>query len=176
MSKIQAMKKYLVYAFIFFAGVAAGMCLHLIFPDIFRHRDDLVAVRTDTVTVRKTIKVDRPVPVHSFVRGRIWLFLRDTVATGDTVLVRDTVYLERETKVYQDSLYRAVVSGFRPSLDSLTIFHPVRYITRTETVKVLQRKPWGIGIQAGYGATIQNGRIAGVPYIGVGVSYNLLSF
>ena len=170
------MKKYLVYAFIFFAGVAAGMCLHLIFPDIFRHHDDLVAVRTDTVTVRKTIKVDRPVPVHSFVRGRIWLFLRDTVATGDTVLVRDTVYLERETKVYQDSLYRAVVSGFRPSLDSLTIFQQVRYITRTETVKVPQRKPWGIGIQAGYGATIQNGRIAGVPYIGVGVSYNLLSF
>ena len=164
------MKKYMVYAFIFFAGVAAGMCLHLIFPDIFRHRDDLVAVRTDTVTVRKTIKVDRPVPVHSFVRGRIWLFLRDTV------LVRDTVYLERETKVYQDSLYRAVVSGFRPSLDSLDIFQQVRYITRTETVKVPQRKPWGIGIQAGYGATIQNGRIAGVPYIGVGVSYNLLSF
>lgn len=160
----------MVYAFIFFAGVAAGMCLHLIFPDIFRHRDDLVAVRTDTVTVRKTIKVDRPVPVHSFVRGRIWLFLRDTV------LVRDTVYLERETKVYQDSLYRAVVSGFRPSLDSLDIFQQVRYITRTETVKVPQRKPWGIGIQAGYGATIQNGRIAGVPYIGVGVSYNLLSF
>ena len=170
MSKIKAMKKYMVYAFIFFAGVAAGMCLHLIFPDIFRHRDDLVAVRTDTVTVRKTIKVDRPVPVHSFVRGRIWLFLRDTV------LVRDTVYLERETKVYQDSLYRAVVSGFRPSLDSLDIFQQVRYITRTETVKVPQRKPWGIGIQAGYGATIQNGRIAGVPYIGVGVSYNLLSF
>lgn len=169
------MKKYLTYAF-FFAGVAAGMCLHLIFPDLFRHHDDPVTIRTDTVTVRETIRVDRPVPVRSAVRDTIRLVLRDTVVRDDTVTVRDTVILPRETKTYQDSLYRAVVSGFRPSLDSLTIFHPVRYITRTETVKVPQRKPWGIGIQAGYGATIRDGRIAPAPYIGVGISYNLFSF
>jgi hypothetical protein len=33
---------------------------------------------------------------------------------------------------------------------------------------------WGIGFQAGYGASMQQGRVVGYPSIGVGVSYNFI--
>jgi hypothetical protein len=78
-----------------------------------------------------------------------------------------------ERRVYQeDSLYRAVVSGWHPSLDTLMIWPTTTTITIREKVPIPSRSRWGIGIQAGAGAT-RNGL---TPYIGVGVSYNLLSW
>ena len=35
---------------------------------------------------------------------------------------------------------------------------------------------WRIGIQAGYGLTFQQNTIKSTQYIGIGVTYNLLSF
>ena len=95
----------------------------------------------------------------------------------------DSVRVEMpiERRVYEeDSLYRAVVSGPRigkagPSLDSLMIFAKTTTITVTNTVPEYipaPRRRWGFGITAGAGAT-RNGL---TPYIGVGVSYNLLTW
>ena len=82
---------------------------------------------------------------------------------GDTVVHREQAY-------YEDSLYRAWVSGYRPRLDSLQIFPKTVYQTVTNdiyhTVKVKDKRRWGLGLQVGYG----------YPrgfYIGTGVSYNL---
>lgn len=37
-------------------------------------------------------------------------------------------------------------------------------------------KPFGIGIQAGYGLSTNNGVVFLSPYIGVGISYNIIKF
>uniref|UniRef100_UPI0035A0B328 DUF6808 domain-containing protein n=1 Tax=Prevotella heparinolytica TaxID=28113 RepID=UPI0035A0B328 len=69
--------------------------------------------------------------------------------------------------VYQDSLYKAWVSGYRPKLDRLEIYP--RTTTHTITNDIYhpaKKKRWGIGLQAGYGYPTG-------WYVGVGVSCNL---
>ena len=131
-------------------------------------RADAVEVKTDTVTVRDTIIKEKPV---SLATRTIDTML---VAVCDTVVLRDTVFLSlpREERVYQDSTFRSVVSGYRPTLDAITVYPTTKYIT-TERVAI-QRKRWGIGVQAGYGWHLSDDRIRGAPSVGVGLSYNII--
>lgn len=80
-------------------------------------------------------------------------------------------------KVYKDSLYRAYVSGYRPSLDSLIIFprHDITTVTNGYTYPKSRQKRWGIGIHVGYGMTMSR-TPQFTPYIGFGISYNLITF
>lgn len=73
-------------------------------------------------------------------------------------------------KVYEDSTYRAYVSGFNASLDSIFVYRRTEYITNTRVVKS-KPKRFSIGVQAGYGITPKGFQ----PYVGVGVSVNLFN-
>lgn len=119
-------------------------------------------MRVDTLTIRDTIT--RVKPEYRLIRKT------DTmrVAVTDTVRITDTLYLQlpREQRTYEAKEYRAVVSGFRPSLDTIEVYGSTKYITKILTPKP---KRWGIGVQAGCGAS-KDGL---TPYIGVGLSYNL---
>lgn len=88
--------------------------------------------------------------------------LKDTMHIGDTVVQREQAY-------YEDSLYRAWVSGYRPRLDSLQIFPKSVYQTVTNDIYhtiIPKKKRWGLGLQAGY--AYPNGW-----YVGAGISCNL---
>lgn len=125
---------------------------------------------TDTLTVRDTVVFDRPVPKYVHTVDTMLVFMKDTVMVHDTAFV----VLPRERKVYEDSAYMAVVSGYRPSLDSICVYPETRVISTVQTVCVASRKRWGIGVQAGYGAHVHDGRICPAPYVGVGISYDLI--
>ena len=128
------------------------------------------AERVDTLVVRDTIVQEKPVyRTISQVRT-------EYVPVCDTIRIQDTLFVPVpiETKVYEDSLYRAEVSGYRASLDRLGIYQQERIITQTIPVQVKERKRWGIGVQAGYGVSIPNGKPVLSPYIGIGVSYDLI--
>lgn len=133
-----------------------------------RAREPAEIVRTDILRIRDTVLVDRPVPVE--------VRLTDTmlVAVTDTVTVGDTVYLSlpRETRVYGDSTYRAQVSGYRPALDWIEVYPQTEVVTRN--IFVDSRKRWGLGVQAGYGAYVSGGQVRLAPYIGVGISYDII--
>lgn len=91
--------------------------------------------------------------------------LTDTMRIGDTVVHREQAY-------YEDSLYRAWVSGYRPKLDSLQIFPRTIYQTVTNDVYhtiASKKKRWGLGLQVGYGYP------SGV-YAGVGISYSFFQW
>lgn len=124
--------------------------------------------RVDTLLIRDTIRLEKPVYTRVFTRDTIYI----------TITERDTAYiaLPREVKVYEDETYRAEVSGYEPSLDKIDIYAPTRTITkevvRTETVR--KRTPWGIGVQAGYGITKQGDIFYPGAYVGVGISYNII--
>ena len=75
-----------------------------------------------------------------------------------------------ERKVYGASTYRAYVSGYMPSLDSLVITMPQQTVYIRE-----KKKRWSVGVQAGYGVSMAGG-VRLTPYIGIGVTYNLFSF
>ena len=134
-----------------------------------RHKAETVTVtHTDTLTVRDTIVERQPVFVTI---DRVDTML---IAIRDTVTIRDTSYIviDREQRHYKGDDYEAWVSGYRPALDSIYVFPQTKYIT--ETIYAESRKRWGLGIQAGIGATIQGGKIMAVPYLGVGVSYSII--
>jgi hypothetical protein len=130
----------------------------------FRPHEPLPAeIRTETKiqTVVKTDTVLISAPIAVF-----WQILsNDTVRIGDTLLYRKQV-------VYEDSLYRAVVSGYvDPRMDSMTVYPRTVYQTVTNdiyhpvTIKS-KKKRWGLGLQVGYG-------YPGGFYVGAGVSYDL---
>lgn len=73
--------------------------------------------------------------------------------------------------LHTDSQYHAWVSGFNVSLDSIDIFE--------RTVKITQyiREPpkrWGLGLHVGAGSYGTGNKIG--PYIGIGISYNILAW
>ena len=75
-------------------------------------------------------------------------------------------------KQYSDSTYTAWVSGYMPSLDSISIYPRREITTITNTIRK-KPKRWGIGVNAGYGITPKEGM---QPYFGVDINYNLFTF
>ena len=110
---------------VFIVGAAAGMLLPRLCP--FLRPDAEVVTRTDTLTVRDTIREKYPVYVDRTVTDTM------LVAVTDTVMVRDTVYmvLDRELRWYHGDSYDAWVSGYRPALDSIRVYPETKYVTRT---------------------------------------------
>lgn len=127
----------------------------------FRPQEPLpVEIRTETkvntVVQIETLLISPPMAPLVVFR------LTDTMRIGATVVHREQAY-------YEDSLYRAWVSGYRPRLDSLMIFPKTVYQTVTNDIYhtiTPKKKRWGLGLQVGYG-------YPGGLYLGVGMSYNL---
>lgn len=102
----------------------------------------------------------------------------DTVTVTETKIVKvgpDSTELQVavETRPYSGPDWSAQVSG--PAIGDL---HPqldwMKVNQQTQVVQgPLRKTRWGIGVQAGYGAVLkQDVRL--YPYIGVGVSYNII--
>ena len=126
--------------------------------------ETVVKTVVDTLVIRDTIRITQPVPVT--------VRVRDTIRVPVTVPGKtDTVWaqLPREEKIYQDSTFRAVVSGVMPSLDTIDVYRKTTTVTITNTVQLpAPRLSWGV--QAGVGVTT-SGSV--MPYLGVGVQYRL---
>ena len=82
--------------------------------------------RTDTVVVRDTVRETVLVPKVRYLTRVDTVLLK---VPGDTVEVPVLVPISRN--VYEGEDYRAVVSGFRASLDTLDIFRKTQTITNT---------------------------------------------
>ena len=122
----------------------------------FRPHEPLpVEIHTET-KVKTVVKVDT-LFISPPMAPLLVFRLTDTMRIGDTVVHREQAY-------YEDSLYRAWVSGYRPKLDSLMVFPKTVYHTIAS-----KKKRWGLGLQAGYG-------YPGGVYAGVGISYSFFQW
>lgn len=151
---------------------AVGYLIAFVIGIIFSLKCPLFApqpIETERVvqtTITDTIRLVEPKEVvKRIVRN-------DTIKihVTDTILKIDTIYLPREQRVYEDSLYRAVVSGYDPRLDSIEVYRPTITIT-----KIATRKEWrkfSYGLQAGVGLV---NPMASTPsfgwYMGFGIGY-----
>lgn len=150
-------------------------------------RDDAVVVR-DTTTVTDTIPYFMPVATDSVRTKYITRYL--PVVKHDTIMAenydhhngecvpplllsdeRDSTAVEIPItqKRYEGADYCAYVSGYEASLDSIFVY------SRTTTIRERSTKPpdkWHIGITGGYGITTKGLQ----PYIGIGLTYSLISF
>lgn len=122
---------------------------------------------TTKVTVVDSVKKSFPVPADSVVVRYIAKSLPIDSATKQDRSDSVKVQIPISQKVYEDTLYRAYVSGYEPNLDSITIKQRTTYITRTTRDK---ESRFRIGLQAGYGLTPKGM----MPYVGVGLSYRLM--
>lgn len=179
------MKEVVKCLFILLLGVILGATvIAKLVPDSCLSHMSGEGVVCDTTTVYDTIRVYKPVPRDSVVIRYITEVVKVTreeeeppvaeeaepaqaitvdVTSADSVRVNVPI----TQKVYETDDYRAYVSGYQPSLDSLLFKQP------TQIVRIKEKpKRWGIGVQVGYGFTPQGAQ----PYIGVGISYNLFRF
>lgn len=158
---------------IFVACVLAALCLlsgYFLGRRATSSSEAKIETITDTLRIRDTLLIEKPVPVEVRVVDTM------LVAVTDTISINDTVYLHlpREIKHYEDSLFRAQVSGYRPALDWIEVYPQREVVTRN--IFVDSRKRWGIGLQAGYGAYATGGQVRLAPYLGIGISWNLIRF
>ena len=140
------------------------------------HRRDtrpttVVKTVRDTIILHDTITAYKPVPFNVYVVDTMWVPV--TVNKTDTVWAQ----LPRTAKVYQDSTYRAVVSGpsigqYGPSLDTISVYQRTKVITVTNNVRVPPPR-WSWGVQAGVGV---NAGGSVTPYLGIGIQYRLGDF
>lgn len=164
------------------ALIAITIVLTMLAMKTYQHfKQDGTIERTtvvDTCIVYDTVKYFQPVPKDSVVVRYVTATL-PTVQHIDTVTVFDSIQVKIPItqKEYKDSSYHAFVSGYMPSLDSITVYPRTIYINSTTTNKYVPKtKRWGLGVQAGYGAYLNNGVVHATPYIGIGISYNIFSW
>ena len=84
----------------------------------------------DTVIIKDTVKVEIPIPKE------VEVIRYDTItlpSTKDSTLF--PVVLPLEKQVYEDSTFRAVISGYKPHLESLTLFPTKTTITERKSLK-----------------------------------------
>lgn len=124
--------------------------------------------RVDTLLIRDTFKVTEPKKETIKVVDSVLVPVTDTIRVTDTLYV----ILDKEQVTWEDSLARVYASGIDPHVDSVIHFTGKMVITREIPVIEVKKTRWGLGIQAGVGA----GKDGLTPYLGVGVSYNLLSW
>lgn len=162
------MKKIIPLLVAFAIGFAGACVIRAYWPFLGRFSE--VKTKVDTLYVNCTTRVEKPV----FFETRVVDTMVVTVTEWEVVHDTAFVSLPREEVEYRDSSYRAVVSGFRPRLEELDIYQKERVVTiQTEkVVTVPDKRRWGVGVQAGYGITPAGFQ----PYLGVGVSFDLVSW
>lgn len=99
----------------------------------------------------------------------------DTALSESAVPESIDVDIPITQKTYTAPEYTAYVSGYRPVLDSISVYPRTEILTITQTVTEKERpKRWSIGPVAGYGYDPQHNRFA--PFIGIGLSYGIIRF
>jgi hypothetical protein len=135
----------------------------------------------DTITYRDTISYYKPIPkehvklrydtIHLQSNKQDVGFATEQVTDSGAIKILDStkVVIPITQKVYEDSTYKAWVSGYNPNIDSIFVYQKTTVVNHYFKDK---EKRFGLGIQCGYG--LNNNKMQ--PYIGIGVSYNLLKW
>lgn len=164
------------------AGIICGMFGYHLCKEKFSHQEPIIEVRVDTVTITEvrvdTVEKVRTVPAYlPVVKPEDDDEPMDTIDYPYDNQPTDSVMVEVPISRYvaqKDSLYRVVAEGYAVDFKEITVYP--KTVTVTNTVEVKKPTHWGIGVQAGYGATLQSNTIRMSPYIGVGVSYNIITW
>lgn len=173
-----------IAAVIFGIGGVVGCQTHAHFNPV-----DAVPLigKSDTITIRDTVELPVPYPVQVASAGTVTVTplthsdsvkIASNVKPGVTPTPKDDTPILQPSgsldipisrKTYQTEDYRAVVSGWRPSLDSMTVYPKTQIITNTVPV----RKKSVISITLGPTALYDGKELRGG--IGVTAGFTILS-
>ena len=119
-----------------------------------------VVVKRDTLRLKPILR-----EIHKVTHDTI------KIVMNDTIVRRDTIYLEREQRIYEDEEYKAFVSGFQPRLDSIYVYPKTIYETKVSTRKEWRRFTYGMQVGVGVVKPFNSSPSFG-GYVGVGIGYN----
>ena len=125
-------------------------------------------IKVDTLVIRDTIMQYKPIFADKIKVDSVLIPVKDTIVIRDSVYI----YMDREKITWRDSLCEVYASGIMTQVDSVKHFREYQYVTIDTAIPVKEKSHWGLGINAGYGV----GQGGLTPYIGIGVSYNILSW
>ena len=153
----------------------------------------VVTIQRDTVTRTDTVKGKVPKPEQIIIKRVDTVRLQINPANKSDIKIDTTsrsskpdtvtqprigqngeVLIPITSKTYKTDQYKAVISGWRPSLDSIEVYQKTQTITELRTEKtVVRKKPW-IALTAGGGVGYTPQKQI-VPYAGIGVGIVLWS-
>lgn len=133
-----------------------------------RKQSEKVVIR-DTVTVVDTVRDTIPVPYREISIRRATVYLPALVTDSNKVGDSVPVIIPITQKEYKTNEYKAYISGYKPSLDSIETYIPTMTVYVREKTKL---KRWGLGLQVGYGFASKSPGF----YAGIGVTYNLFQW
>ena len=119
-----------------------------------------VVVKRDTLRLNPILR-----EIHKVTHDTI------KIVMNDTIVRRDTIYLEREQRVYEDAEYKAFVSGFQPRLDSIYVYPKTIYETKVSTRKEWRQFTYGVQVGVGVVMPFTSSPSFG-GYVGIGIGYN----
>lgn len=131
------------------------------------HEPQPMCIKGDTVRIRDTVRDTILKPVRETLKRTDTVYLPILIDTTTDRTVEDDsilVLVPITIKEYKTDDYRAIVSGYNPSLDSMELYRDKEIITLPPLQK---KKRWGLGLQTGYS-------YPGGWYVGVGISCNLV--
>ena len=133
-------------------------------------RRDLIECieKTDTLYIRDTVNVLKPMKTTEKTIDTVYLNVADTIRINDTIYFS----LPRIERSYLSELYSIRVSGIDPVLESVEVYPETKIVTQYVPINH-KKKRWGVGLQAGFGAGVAGKNVVLTPYIGIGISYNL---
>lgn len=122
--------------------------------------------KSDTIRIDSCIELLDTIYRPMIVKDTLPVLQYKTRFKTDTIVKNgDTIQIPIDRYVYTDTLsdsvsYKAILRGYRASLDSITINYPHRTIkavkTQTITLQKTKVKHWNYGINAGIGYGIFN--------------------
>ena len=160
---------------IVFAVITTIMVVHFSYVagrrDGFNLAVEAETEKVDTLYLRDTIVQYEPILEERVVLKKV------PVPVIDTLRIHDTLYLslDHEQVVWQDSLSKVYASGIMPQIDSVQHYITEKIVTKEVTIHVKKPCRWGVGVHAGYGIYLGE-QVKAAPYLGVGISYNIISW
>ena len=147
------------------SGLLAGLLLR---GKGTNQTDGEMATQVKYIYETDTLTVEKPEPYEVRIIDTMYVPVRDTIMKYDTTYTP----LPREQKVYQDTSYRAVVSGYMPALDSMTVYNRTQTIMQTNFATSRKRWSVGVGPSLGVGWVSTFGGNSGLGLYG-GLSFSI---
>lgn len=161
-----------IFYYIFF--IVLGIGSGIAFCTMFKgcsSSEYIDSTQSDTIRVSDTIVIRDTVRIDKPTPYYVEVVRIDTIAQIDTVTV--TIPIERKT--YQNEDYRAIIEGYKPSLISMDIYRKTTLIRDTIQINntITRYKPprWAVSVGPGVGY----GPKGIQPYIGINVGYVIWS-
>ena len=115
-----------------------------------------MVTKVDTLVIRDTHVIEKPILVERKVTDTM------LVAVNDTTIVNDSIFvaLPRESRIYKGEEFLAEISGYKPSLDRIEVYPKTVVISKTEMTT--HKNSLAFGMEVAYST---------IPYIPIYLEY-----